>query len=90
MKEFEELLEQMQDTYEKKNADYGDSFSQSISKWGYTAALVRMDDKMNRLNSLLCRNTAQKVKDESALDTAMDLANYAVMLAMEIKRRSNG
>ena len=37
------LLQQMHDTYIKKNHDYGDSFSRSFKKYGLVAAMVRME-----------------------------------------------
>lgn len=34
-------------TYEKKNHDYGDSFNQSLDKFGLVASVVSIGDKMN-------------------------------------------
>lgn len=82
------LLNEIHQTYIKKNNDYGNSFGKSIDKFGYTAALVRMEDKLNRLESLLIGNNDQKVNDESVIDTCLDLANYSIMLAMENMKRS--
>lgn len=86
---FNAIVNKMLDTYRKKNADYGDSFSKSIDEFGYTAALVRMSDKFNRLKNLLQNDAEAKVKDESVKDTILDLANYSVMLAMEVESRNN-
>ena len=77
-----DLMRQIHDTYVKKNKAYGNSFDRSVERWGYTAALVRMEDKMNRLEQLLVGNA--EANDEAAEDTALDLANYSVMLAMII------
>lgn len=41
--------------------------------------LVRMEDKMARITSLLQKGT-QEVKDESVDDTLLDLANYCLLL----------
>ena len=71
-------------TYIKKNSDYGNSFGKSFEKWGLTAALVRMEDKFNRLESL-SQKEDQKVVDESIEDTLLDLANYAVMTIVEMR-----
>lgn len=73
------LANLMTDTYSRKNADYGDSFSQSCNRFGLVAALVRMSDKINRLQSLAVRRQEAQVKDESIADTFLDLACYAIM-----------
>lgn len=82
-----ELCDQIHTTYEKKNHDYGDSFGQSIAEHGYIAGIVRMEDKMNRTKSLV-KNDKAHVKDESLCDTLLDLANYAIMLSMEVEKGS--
>lgn len=68
--------------FEKKNADYGNSFEESLEKYGIIAAIVRMEDKMGRLNSLTKKGAEQKVYDESLIDTLKDLSNYALMTAV--------
>ena len=77
VKKFNEIVSKMADTYEKKNADYGDSFGQTCDEFGIIAAIVRMNDKMNRIKQLSKKNAL--VTDESIKDTILDLANYAVM-----------
>lgn len=83
------LAKQMSDTYQKKNADYGDSFSASIDRYGALAAHVRMCDKVNRLQSLVVRKQTAQVKDESIADTFLDLACYAVMRLVYIEMKSS-
>lgn len=77
----EDICKELTETYKKKNADYGNSFENSLDKHGLIAGIVRMDDKMSRLISLNSKNK-QLVLDESLRDTLMDLANYAIMSAM--------
>lgn len=77
VKKFNEIVCKMADTYEKKNADYGDSFGQTCDEFGIIAAIVRMNDKTNRIKQLSKKNAL--VTDESIKDTILDLANYAVM-----------
>lgn len=84
VQKFRELTEQMAETYAKKNADYGDSFGVSIRKYGPIAGLIRIADKFHRLENLLL-NKSQQVSDESVSDTLMDLANYSIMLKMELE-----
>ena len=75
------VCQELYETYEKKNADYGNSFGNSLDKHGLIAGIIRMDDKMSRLISLNSKNE-QQVMDESMRDTLMDLANYAIMSVM--------
>lgn len=77
----ENICKELTETYKKKNADYGNSFENSLDKHGLIAGIVRMDDKMSRLISLNSKNE-QLVLDESLRDTLMDLANYAIMSVM--------
>lgn len=81
---FREITEAMSDLYEKKDKDYGDSFGKSIKKYGAVAGLVRISDKFNRLENLMLNGECE-IKDESVKDTLMDLANYAIMLYMEVE-----
>lgn len=78
----EEIASQMTNTYRRKNADYGDSFARSLDKYGIVAALVRISDKVNRLESLIAPGRKAQVKDESVQDTLLDLASYAIMASM--------
>lgn len=82
--DFDVITEQMHDIYIKKNHDYGNSFDKSIDELGIVAAVTRMSDKMERLKSLVKKES--EVKDESFTDTVLDLANYAVMTAVYLKK----
>lgn len=78
------LINDMHETYLIKNKDYGNSFSEQYKKFGIQSALIRMDDKMRRIEQLM-KNPAN-VKDEKMIDTVKDLANYAVMTWMELDK----
>ena len=82
----EQLTEQLIETYKAKNADYGDSFADSFKEFGITSAVVRMNDKMNRIKSL-SKGEDRQVKDESLTDSLMDLANYALMTVIELDQQ---
>ena len=71
--------------YEAKNKDYGNSFGKSYAEYGLTMACIRLDDKLSRLKSLNKSKEIQ-VKDESIIDTLIDLANYSIMTVMELKK----
>ena len=78
----------MKDLYLKKNHDYGDSISKTFDEYGLTSFLVRMDDKMNRIKTLIKVGDAS-VTGEHIEDTLLDLANYAVLALTEIEYRKN-
>lgn len=82
---FESVLDEMRDLHAKKNADYGDAFHKSFEEFGVTAGVVRLNDKMERVKSLV-KNGKAEVKDESLMDTLKDMASYAVMLYVELQR----
>lgn len=77
---------ELTDIFEKKNADYGNSFEESLEKHGLIAAVVRMEDKMMRLTNLSKNNTEQLVSDESLIDTLKDLSNYALMTTVWLEQ----
>lgn len=82
-----DLTNQMLKIYMEKNSDYGDSFSKSYKEFGIIAPVVRMNDKMERIKQL-SKSEDIKVKDESLKDTLIDIANYALMLAVEMGTES--
>lgn len=73
------------DTFCRKNHDYGNSFEESLDQFGIIASLVRMQDKMLRLQSLTDESKTQQVGSESLIDTLEDLSNYAAMTACWLK-----
>ena len=72
----EKLVNNLYATYRKKNHDYGDSFGKSCDKYGLIAAIVRMNDKVNRFAQLIDKDSEVQ---ESIQDTLLDLANYSIM-----------
>lgn len=72
-------------TFCRKNNDYGNSFEESLYQFGIIASIVRMSDKMKRLESLTDESKTQQVGSESLLDTLEDLSNYAAMTACWLK-----
>ena len=85
MTTFKDILNKMYEIYERKNADYGNSFSKSYEEFGLVSPVIRLSDKVERLKTL-CNKEAQ-VKDESIIDTLIDIAVYAVLTVLEIKKR---
>jgi hypothetical protein len=73
--------------FKKKNADYGDAFA----KFGVVGVLVRMGDKISRLQSITTK-CVNLVNTESLRDTLIDLHNYsamAIMLLDQDKKENN-
>lgn len=73
------------DLLKRKNADYGDSFSERPyllpNLTANASAYIRLSDKFHRLRTLL--NTEEpdrRVVDESLEDTLRDVAGYCVLL----------
>lgn len=86
--EFRDITNSMIQTYQAKNQDYGNSFEKSLDKFGLIASVIRLNDKMNRIESL--SRTEAKIVDESIEDTLLDLANYSVMTIIWLrKNRAN-
>jgi hypothetical protein len=77
-KSLRNLLKRMKRTFSAKNADYGSAFR----FWGVPGLVVRMGDKYLRLVQVARGNYHAKVSDEHVPDTALDLANYGIMLLM--------
>lgn len=86
VEKFTEITSNMAKTYAAKNHDYGNSFDRSLDKFGIVASIVRMGDKMNRIESLTKKGA--QVKDESIKDTLLDMANYAIMTVMWMDKKS--
>jgi hypothetical protein len=88
---FDKTVADMRATMIAKNADYAGSYSDCVfanftrvEALGIATCeqgfLTRMTDKMCRLASFT-RNKTLQVKSESATDTALDLAVYAILFA---------
>lgn len=85
---FRQKVEKLAKVYVAKNKDYGDSFTRSLDKRGIVASIVRMEDKMNRIDSLHEKPTTEV--DESLVDSLEDLANYAIMTAIWLEQQVEG
>lgn len=70
--------------YLKKNKDYRDAWK----KHGLYGLIVRMGDKMERLENLV-QFRGRKVRDEKARDTALDLAVYGMLSVLSLDKYSN-
>lgn len=83
LEKHKELCERIHATCVAKNHDYGNSASELYKKFGLISYVVRMNDKINRINTLLYNKA--KVDDEKITDTILDLANYCLLAVCDIE-----
>ena len=80
---YQYILSNLEDTYKKKNSDYGNSVGDTYEKFGDVSFLTRITDKYNRILSLADKGECGEVKDEALEDTILDLANYCLLWLVE-------
>lgn len=79
------ITKELNAIYVAKNSDYGDAFGETYKKLGIISAVTRITDKVNRLQSLAAKSEEERmVKDESIIDTLLDLTNYSLMTLIEM------
>jgi hypothetical protein len=78
-----ELCERIHKICVDKNKDYGNSASELYKKFGLISYVIRMNDKINRINNLITNSNL--VKDEAIEDTLLDLANYCLLARADIE-----
>ena len=83
-----ELCDEVKALLIRKNNDYGDSFGKQFEKRGMLGALIRMEDKLSRLDTLVGGHQAEV--DESIDDTLRDLAGYALLTLVERGKSKEG
>ena len=82
---FEMVAKEMLAIYEKKNADYGNSFSEMIEEFGFVPAIARINDKLKRVKNMV---KGQRMNvGESLRDNLLDIANYCVITIMELDKQ---
>jgi hypothetical protein len=89
---FENLHKQMIEIQNKKSSDYTGgrdphwNFSKSLNAGipVWKGILLRLQDKISRLESFATKDKFE-VSDESFEDTCIDLANYALLMAVAKK-----
>lgn len=78
-KTFDDICKDIMDLHERKNADYGDAAYKTYKKYGIRSYLARINDKLSRLDELTEPGAQARVKDETILDSFMDMAAYSIM-----------
>lgn len=79
------ILDKLHKTYAKKNSDYGDSFTDTMNKFGIEVGIARICDKYKRLENMALGKHMNV--NESMKDCLLDMANYAIMLSMYLDEK---
>lgn len=86
VEQFKALTSDMIATYSRKNKDYGNSFCRMCKEYGNTYPIIHLDEKLARIKSILLSGD-NAVKDETAIDSLLDLACYSLMTIMELQEQ---
>ena len=71
-----EICVELNEMYVLKNNAYGGSFSKTFRELGIISSVTRMNDKMERIKSLVM---GAQENDEKLEETLRDLTNYAII-----------
>ena len=85
MKRFSEIASKLVSTLGKKNHDYGDSFYKIYAKHGDFSTMIRLQDKIGRLETIVSGEELL-VDDEPIEDIYLDIAGYCI-LSLASKQR---
>ena len=83
---FGKILAEMFDTYKKKNADYGNSFGETIQEFGYIPAVARINDKVKRMKNIV-KGQKMNIENESLRDALLDTSVYCILTIMELDKQ---
>lgn len=81
----QEIADKIVNIVINKNKLYGDSYKNTRQKYGEIIILVRLEDKLKRLENLILKKMKS---DESIEDTLMDIAGY-VLLELYYRKKNN-
>lgn len=82
---FRGIINNMFDTYVKKNHDYGNAFSEMYDELGINYGYGKIREKVNRIKTL--KDGDALVKNEPLEDALLDCANYCILTLIEYKKR---
>lgn len=85
---FEDTQKELTELYKKKNKDYGNSFNESLNKYGLLPTVLRLTEKTKRLETLYLNNGSSSIKDENVDDTLKDIANYCIITLTWLKNKN--
>ena len=81
--DYNDIIGSQIELFKTKNKRYGNAFSECFSKDGYPYAFGHLQEKINRICSLLILN--DDAKEEPVLDSYKDLLGYCILTLIEIK-----
>lgn len=76
--DFRLITNQLATMLELKNEKYGNSFGKLRERYKFPIILIRLNDKISRLEYLLLNNDSG-TEDERVEDTLLDLAGYCIL-----------
>ena len=82
---FNRITGEMQETYIKKNHDYGNAFSEMYDELGINYGYGKIREKVNRIKTL--KDNEAQVANETLEDALLDCANYCILTLMEYQKR---
>lgn len=87
---YDAVLKEMKETYDRKNADYGNSFEKTLDEFGITPGIAQIYHKFERVKQLV-KSPNAKV-NESMRDSLLDMCNYIAMTVawMDKEGKENG
>lgn len=83
---FRDICNEMMETNVRKSGDYGPSYTNLFAEFGDVAAIIPLQNKLDRIKNLVRRG---KANNESLADSVLDLACYAAMYLVELRKREN-
>lgn len=85
---FRDICNRMVETNIRKSGDYGDSFQNLIKEFGDIAAVIPLQNKLDRIKNIIRKGG--EANNESLADSVLDLACYAVMYLVQLNTRADG
>ena len=81
--DYNDIIGSQIELFKTKNKRYGNAFSECFAKDGYPYAFGHLQEKINRICSLLTLN--EDAKEEPVIDSYKDLLGYCILTLIEIK-----
>lgn len=87
-REINEECNNLKELLQTKNKMYGNSFFKTLDEYGKVLVCVRIEDKLNRLKQIILNGEKDVKTDERLIDTLMDIAGYAILSKVYIKKNN--
>ena len=79
------MAKEIAELVENKDNDYNSAFAKTLQEYGLGTYFLRVDDKLNRLKSLLLNNKDTEV-NKGIEDTLKDIVVYTLLMLKEMKK----